>query len=66
VHSEARSCLGRLGAELTEHLGYPPGQAPPRGAGNDRNGATTKTVHTRARAGAGAHGAIAPAASTAG
>ena len=22
-----------LGAELTEHLGYPPGQAPPGGAG---------------------------------
>ncbi len=27
-----------LGAELTEHLGYPPGQAPPGGAGNARNG----------------------------
>ena len=27
-----------LGAELTEHLGYPPGQAPPGGAGNHRNG----------------------------
>jgi putative transposase len=35
-----------LGAELTEHLGYPPGQAPPGGAGNHRNGATTKTVQT--------------------
>jgi transposase-like protein len=34
-----------LGAELTEHLGYPPGQAPPGGAGNHRNGATTKTVN---------------------
>jgi len=28
-----------LGAELSEHLGYPPGQAPPDGAaGNHRNG----------------------------
>jgi putative transposase len=35
-----------LGAELTEHLGYPPGQAPPGGAGNVRNGATSKTVQT--------------------
>jgi len=35
-----------LGAELTEHLGYPPGQAPPGGAGNHRNGSTPKTVHT--------------------
>jgi putative transposase len=35
-----------LGAELTEHLGYPPGQAPPGGAGNSRNGATGKRVHT--------------------
>jgi putative transposase len=35
-----------LGAELTEHLGYPPGQAPPGAAGNHRNGATHKTVHT--------------------
>ena len=32
-----------LGAELTEHLGYPPGQAPPGGAGNTRNGSTPKT-----------------------
>jgi hypothetical protein len=30
-----------LGAELTEHLGYPPGQAPPGGAGNHRNGSTS-------------------------
>src|SRR3954463_8048032 len=29
-----------LGVELTEHLGYPPGQAPPGGAGNTRNGST--------------------------
>ena len=35
-----------LGAELTEHLGYPPGQAPPGGAGNARNGSTPKTVQT--------------------
>src|SRR5215207_5037846 len=35
-----------LGAELTEHLGYPPGQAPPGGAGNHRNGSTSKTVQT--------------------
>src|SRR5918994_4892479 len=35
-----------LGAELTEHLGYPPGQAPPGGAGNTRNGSTPKTLKT--------------------
>jgi putative transposase len=35
-----------LGAELTEHLGYPPGQAPPGGVGNHRNGHTAKTVKT--------------------
>jgi putative transposase len=35
-----------LGAELTEHLGYPPGQAPPGGAPNARNGSTSKTVQT--------------------
>jgi putative transposase len=35
-----------LGAELTEHLGYPPGEAPPSGAGNHRNGSTAKTVQT--------------------
>jgi putative transposase len=35
-----------LGAELTEHLGYPPGGAPPGGAGNHRNGHTAKTVKT--------------------
>jgi putative transposase len=35
-----------LGAELSEHLGYPPGQAPPFGAGNHRNGHTPKTVQT--------------------
>jgi putative transposase len=35
-----------LGAELSEHLGYPPGQAPPGGAGNVRNGSTPKTLKT--------------------
>jgi putative transposase len=35
-----------LGAELCEHLGYPPGQAPPGGAGNHRNGSTPKTVQS--------------------
>jgi putative transposase len=35
-----------LGAELTEHLGYPLGQAPPGGAANTRNGSTAKTVMT--------------------
>jgi Transposase, Mutator family len=35
-----------LGAELTEHLGYPAGQAPPGGTGNHRNGSTAKTVQT--------------------
>jgi hypothetical protein len=35
-----------LGAELTGHLGYPPGQAPPGGAGNHRNGSTAKMVQT--------------------
>jgi putative transposase len=35
-----------LGAELSDHLGYPPGQAPPGGAGNHRNGHTAKTLKT--------------------
>ena len=35
-----------LGAELSEHLGYPPGQGPPGGAGNVRNGSTPKTLKT--------------------
>jgi putative transposase len=35
-----------LGAELSEHSGYPPGQAPPGGAGNARNGSTAKRVQT--------------------
>jgi len=35
-----------LGAELTGHIGYPPGHAPPDGAPNVRNGSTAKTVAT--------------------
>ena len=35
-----------LEGELTGHLGYPPGQAPPGGTGNHRNGSTPKTVRT--------------------
>jgi putative transposase len=35
-----------LQAELTDHLGYPPGQAPPGGVGNARNGQPAKTVLT--------------------
>ena len=35
-----------LGGELSEHLGYGPGQAPPGGAPNVRNGSTAKTLAT--------------------
>jgi putative transposase len=35
-----------LAEELTEHLGYPAGQAPAGGAGNSRNGGTPKTLLT--------------------
>jgi len=35
-----------MDAELTEHLGYERGQAPPGGIGNARNGITPKTIHT--------------------
>jgi len=35
-----------LQAEITEHLGYPPGEAPPGGAGNARNGQPPRTVLT--------------------
>jgi len=35
-----------LEEELTEHLGYPAGQAPPGGVGNSRNGGTPKTLLT--------------------
>jgi transposase-like protein len=35
-----------LGAELSHHLGYPPGAEKPAGAGNHRNGFSGKTVLT--------------------
>ncbi|MCA3107203.1 MAG: IS256 family transposase, partial [Rhodocyclaceae bacterium] len=35
-----------LGAELSHHLGYPPGATKPEDATNHRNGATAKTVLT--------------------
>jgi putative transposase len=35
-----------MAAELTDHLGYEHGQAPPGGTGNARNGITAKTIHT--------------------
>jgi putative transposase len=35
-----------LGAEMTEHLGYRPGEAPPGTTGNMRNGSTSKTLQT--------------------
>lgn len=35
-----------MAAELSEHLGYEHGQAPPGGVGNARNGTTSKTLHT--------------------
>ena len=35
-----------LEAEISEHLGYPAGHAPPGGAGNARNGRPAKTVLT--------------------
>jgi putative transposase len=35
-----------MDAELTDHLGYERGAAPPGGAGNSRNGTTPKTLHT--------------------
>ena len=35
-----------LGAELSHHLGYPPGADRPGESGNHRNGATGKTVQT--------------------
>ena len=34
------------GAELEQHLGYPPGAEPPEGQPNRRNGVTSKTVRT--------------------
>ena len=35
-----------LGAEMSHHLGYAPGQAKPEGAANHRNGKSAKTVLT--------------------
>ena len=35
-----------MAAELSEHLGYEHGEAPPGGTGNARNGMTPKTIHT--------------------
>jgi putative transposase len=35
-----------LGAEMSHHLGYAPGQAKPEGANNHRNGKSAKTVLT--------------------
>jgi putative transposase len=35
-----------MDAELTDHLGYERGHAPPGGTGNSRNGSTPKTLHT--------------------
>ena len=35
-----------LAGELSDHLGYSPGQAPPGGVGNHRNGSIPKTVAT--------------------
>jgi putative transposase len=43
-----------LDEERSAHLGYPPGQAPPGGAGNSRNGTSPKTLltdHGRVRLG---------------
>lgn len=36
-----------LGAELSHHLGYPPGGDRPEPAENQRNGTSSKTVHTQ-------------------
>jgi hypothetical protein len=35
-----------MAAELSEHLGYQHGEAPPGGVGNARNGMTPKTIHS--------------------
>jgi putative transposase len=35
-----------MAAELTDHLGYGHGEAPPGGVGNARKGTTPKTIHT--------------------
>jgi transposase-like protein len=46
AHLTRRLLNRALEAELSEHLGYRPGQAPPGGAGNARNGQPGKTVLT--------------------
>jgi putative transposase len=46
AHLTRRLLNRALEAELTAHLGYPAGQAPPGGAGNARNGRPAKTVLT--------------------
>jgi len=46
AHLTRRLLNRALEAELTAHLGYEAGQAPPGGAGNSRNGQPTKTVIT--------------------
>ena len=46
-----------LGEELSEHLGYPAGQAPPGGAGNSRNGGTPQDGADRQRPGRDRHSA---------
>jgi transposase-like protein len=45
-HLTRRLLERALEAEITEHLGYERGQAPPGGAGNARNGRPAKTVLT--------------------
>ena len=35
-----------LGAELSHHLGYSPGDERPQASTNHRNGSSAKTVHT--------------------
>jgi putative transposase len=46
AHLTRRLLNRALEAELTAHLGYPAGHAPPGGAGNARNGRPGKTVLT--------------------
>jgi len=45
-HLAGRVVDAALAGELSDHLGYPPGQASPGGAGNHRNGSMPKTVQT--------------------
>src|SRR5215208_6705285 len=46
-----------LGAELSEHLGYPPGQSPPGGAGQRQKRLDRQDAADRARAGGDRHAA---------